>query len=264
MTERTRFVSVTRHPSEQVESDGVAVEEPLEIRVEGRGLVVTMRTPGDDIELVTGFLYSEGVIDSLDDLVAVAKVHNPLDPQDNTVDVRLSPGVSIDEGRFASAQRTLFASSACGVCGKATIEQVIKSVPKLEGCAAIGADWLLSLPERMRHAQPTFDATGGIHAAALFDIDTGQLEVLREDIGRHNAVDKVLGWRMRQDRTPVDDAVLLVSGRAGFEIIQKALIAGVPAVAAIGAPSSMAVQLAEEAGMQLFGFVRESRFNRYC
>jgi FdhD protein len=264
MTARTLCVSVERHPGDRTEEDAVAVEEPLEIRVEGRALVVTMRTPGDDVELVTGFLYSEGVIDDLDDLLTVAKVRNPLDPQDNTIDVRLAPGISVDDGRFASAQRTLFASSACGVCGKATIEQVMKSLEPISPCERINGDWLLELPAKMRKVQSAFDETGGLHAAALFDLQTGALEVLREDVGRHNAVDKVLGWRFREDRVPVDDVLLLVSGRAGFEIIQKALSAGVPALAAVGAPSSLAVQLAEEAGLQLFGFVREGRFNRYC
>ena len=264
MMDRILSVSVERHPGDRTEKDAVVVEEPLEMRVEGQPLVVTMRTPGDDIELVTGFLYTEGVIDSLDDLVKVAKVHNPLDPQDNTVDVRLAPGVSVDDGRFASAQRTLFASSACGVCGKATIEQVMKSLEPISPCPRIDGDWLLQLPAKMRTVQSAFDETGGLHAAALFDLSTGAMEVLREDVGRHNAVDKVIGWRVRQDRLPIDDVLLLVSGRAGFEIIQKALVAGVPALAAVGAPSSLAVQLAAEAGLQLFGFVRDGRFNRYC
>jgi FdhD protein len=257
-------MDIERHPEDTTGEDHLAIEEPLEIRVEGRPFVVTMRTPGDDLELVTGFLFSEGLIEDPDELVAIAKVTNPLDPQDNTIDVRLAPGVDLDDGRFASAQRTLYASSACGVCGKATIEQVMRRVEPIQPCERVNGAWLTTLPDQMRPAQAAFQITGGIHAAALFDLPGGGLEVLREDIGRHNAVDKVLGWRFREDRVPVDDSLLLVSGRAGFEIVQKALIAGVPALAAIGAPSSLAVQLARSGGMQLIGFLRNGRFNRYA
>ena len=254
---------VVRHPSGLRESDVVAVEEPLEIRVEGRPLAVTMRTPGHDRELVAGFLYSEGLVDGADDLAAVAHVRDPADPQDNTVDVRLAEGIRADEGRFASAQRAFYASSSCGVCGKATIENLHVGAPPLDGPVRVDLASLLALPDRMRAAQPTFDATGGLHAAALFSFD-GQLEVLREDIGRHNAVDKVLGHRLLADRVPVDDRVLLVSGRIGFEILQKALVARVPVVAAVGAPSSLAVQLARESNLQLVGFLRDGTCNEYA
>lgn len=255
-------VRVRRHPAGTVHDDVVATEEPLEIRVEGRPLAVTMRTPGHDRELVAGFLYSEGLIDGADDLTAVAHIRNPSDPRDNTVDVRLAAGVSADEGRFASAQRAFFASSSCGVCGKATIDNILVGAPPLESPRRAPPELLVGLPARMRAVQDTFDRTGGLHAAALFDFQ-GELEVLREDIGRHNAVDKVLGHRLLADRVPVDDRILLVSGRVGFEILQKALVARVPVVAAVGAPSSLSADLARRSGVQLFGFLRDGTMNEY-
>ncbi len=249
-------------PEMDWEIDQVATEEPLEIRVEGRPLAVTMRTPGHDEELAAGFLYTEGVIDGADDLAAMAKVLDPLDPQDNTLDVRLASGVDLDGRRFASAQRDLFASSSCGLCGKATIDRILQDAPPLEAPRRAPPELLMGLPPAMQAAQATFATTGGLHAAALFGFD-GVLEVLREDIGRHNAVDKVLGWRLRKDRAPVDDRVLLVSGRAGFELVQKAVLARVPVLAAVGAPSSLAVELAVDSGLQLIGFLRDGRFNVY-
>ena len=257
-------VQVIRHPGGVSEPDRVAVEEPLEIRIEGRALAVTMRTPGHDRELTAGFLYTVGCIDGADDLAAVAHVRDPLDPQDNTVDVRLAAGVRMDDGRFASAQREFYASSSCGICGKATIERVMLGAPALESPLRVPLEALVDLPERMRAAQSTFETTGGLHAAALFSVATGEIQVLREDVGRHNAVDKVLGWRLLQDRVPVDDVVLVVSGRAGFEIVQKALVARVPVLAAVGAPSSLAVSLVLESGMQLVGFLGDGRCNQYA
>ncbi len=241
--------------------DVVAVEEPLEIRLEGRPAAVTMRTPGDDLDLVAGFLLTEGVIDGPDDIVAMAHVADPAHPVANTVDVRLASGVPA--GRRQRAVRELFASSSCGVCGKASIDRILVDRPPLRGHLDLPVDLLVDLPRRLRDAQPAFARTGGLHAAALFDND-GKIECLREDIGRHNAVDKVLGWRLRHDRVPVSDRLLLVSGRAGFEIVQKALVAGVPALAAVGAPSTLAIDLAFEAGMTLIGFLRDGRLNRYC
>ena len=249
-------------PEQAWGQDRVVTEEPLALRVEGRPLAVTMRTPGHDEDLAAGFLYTEGVIDGWDDVAALAKVRDPLDPQNNTLDVRLAAGVDLDDGRFASAQRAFYASSSCGLCGKATIESVLQGAPPLVDPRRASPELLLSLPQAMRAAQDTFERTGGLHAAALFDFDGG-LEVLREDVGRHNAVDKVLGWRLRQDRAPVDDRVLLVSGRAGFELVQKAVMAQVPVLAAVGAPSSLAVELAVESGLQLVGFLRDGRFNVY-
>jgi FdhD protein len=240
-------------------SDLLAVEEPLQIRIEGRSVAITMRTPGDDLDLAAGFLYTEGVIDGEDDLVALAHVDSPHDPQGNTVDALLASGISLE--RRALADRVLFSSSSCGICGKVSIDRIRQSVSPVAPLAVSHAV-LHDLPRQLAAAQSVFDQTGGIHAAALFSAD-GVMEVLREDIGRHNAVDKVIGWRLRQDRVPISDRVLLVSGRAGFEIVQKAAVAGIPVLAAVGAPSSLAASLAAEVGMTLIGFLRDGRYNRY-
>jgi FdhD protein len=240
--------------------DAVAVEEPLEIRIDGRPVAITMRTPGHDLELVSGFLLTEGVIDGADDIRAMAHVDDPSDPQGNTVDTLLAEGVPA--ARRGAADRNLFASSSCGICGKATLDRLMVLAPPITRALSIAPSVLITLPARLLEAQSVFEQTGGIHAAALFST-AGELEVLREDIGRHNAVDKVVGWRLRQDRVPIDDRVLLVSGRAGFEIVQKALVAQISVVAAIGAPSSMAIDLARRGGMTLIGFLRDGRYNCY-
>jgi len=253
---------VCREPSGVQEDDWIVVEEPLEIRVEGRPMAVTMRTPGHDRELAAGFLYTEGCVDGVDDFQAIASVKDPRTQGDNIVDVRLASGTRLDPERFASAQRSLYATSSCGICGKASIDRVLQNTSPVRAIPKVSADLLRGLPEKMRAAQAAFSSTGGIHAAALFTLE-GELEVLREDVGRHNAVDKVLGWRFLADQVPVDDRVLLVSGRAGFELVQKAIMAGVPAMAAVGAPSSLAVDLARSSGMQLIGFLKKDRFNRY-
>jgi len=256
-------VSITRHNSNTIDqdTDQVAVEEPLEIRIEGRSVAVTMRTPGHDLELASGFLLTEGVIDGPDDIHAIAHVDDPSDPQGNTVDTVLASGV--DAARRHTADRSLFASSSCGICGKESIDRVVLNAPKLKKSLVITDAIVLSLPEKLRQAQAVFDQTGGLHAAALFDA-SGALEVIREDIGRHNAVDKVIGWRLENDGIPIDDSILLISGRAGFEIVQKALMAGISVVAAVGAPSSLAVSLAAKSGLTLIGFLRDGRFNRYA
>lgn len=241
--------------------DHVAIEEPLAIRIDGRPVAVTMRTPGDDLELTAGFLLTEGVIDGIDDVTAMAHIDNPSSPRGNTVDTVLATGV--EAGRRRAADRSFFASSSCGICGKESIDRIVLNAPSLTTKLEISDAVLMSLPNRLQEAQDVFNQTGGLHAAALFDA-SGNLEVLREDIGRHNAVDKVIGWRLRRDRVPIDDRLLLVSGRAGFEIIQKALMAGISKVAAVGAPSSMAVALAEKSGLELVGFLRDGRFNRYA
>ena len=255
-------VDITRHTKDGCTqaTDQLAVEAPLEIRIEGRPVAVTMRTPGHDLELAAGFLLTEGVIDGPDDIQALAHIDDPSDPHGNTVDTVLASGVPA--ARRHAADRSTFASSSCGICGKESIDRIVLSAPPLSSTLSIDASIMLELPDTLRAAQAVFEQTGGLHAAALFS-STGELEVLREDIGRHNAVDKVIGWRLHQDRMPVDDRVLLVSGRAGFEIVQKALMAGISAVAAVGAPSSMAVALAEKSQMTLIGFLRDGRFNRY-
>ena len=262
MSKSTRPVSVehvTKDGTEQ-RDDFVASEEPLEIRIDGRPVAITMRTPGDDLELVAGFLLTEGVIDGIDDIQAMAHVDDPSDPRGNTVDTVLAAGVPA--ARRGKADRAMYASSSCGVCGKASIDRLLVNAPAITHTLDPDPEILLGLPAQLREAQTIFEQTGGLHAAALVSV-TGEIEVLREDIGRHNAVDKVIGWRLRNDRVPVDDRILFVSGRAGFEIVQKALVARIPVVAAVGAPSSMAVQLAEESGLSLVGFLRDGRYNRY-
>lgn len=243
----------------RAEEDLLAVEEPLELRIEGQPYLVTMRTPGDDEELAAGLLLSEGIIEGRDDLVALAHVHAPRDPRRNTVDVRLAAGVRPPP----EAGRTVQASAACGICGSASVDHVLRRLPaRAEPVRLPPADVILGLPEALRAAQSTFHRTGGLHAAALFD-RRGTLELLREDIGRHNAVDKVVGARLLADRLPLEGTVLLSSGRIGFEIVQKAAVAGVEVVCAVGAPSSLAAELAWRAGIVLVGFLRDGRFNVY-
>ncbi len=242
------------------EDDWLAVEEPLQIRIEGRPVAVSMRTPGDDLDLAAGFLYTEGVIDGPDDLVALAHVDDPLDPQGNTVDAVLAGGVPA--ARRHAADRVLFASSSCGICGKESIDRIRLALSPITERPKLSPAVLHHLPVQLQQAQTVFGHTGGLHAAALFTL-AGDAEVIREDIGRHNAVDKVIGWRLRGDRVPVDHRILLVSGRAGFEIVQKAAVARIPVLAAVGAPSSLAVELASAVGMQLLGFFRNGRYNQY-
>jgi len=219
--------TVRRHPHGEPDQDWLVAEEPLEMRVEGRPLAVTLRTPGHDLDLVAGFLYTEGVIDGPDDLSALAHVDDPRDPRGNTVDCVLSGGVLAHRDAIEKATRELYATSSCGVCGKASIDKLTISAGPLTRRHEPDPSVLLELPERLRAAQSAFQHTGGLHAAGLFSFD-GTPEIVREDIGRHNAVDKVLGHRLRADRAPVDDRILLVSSRAGFEIVQKAVWRGFP------------------------------------
>lgn len=247
-------------PLGEVELDELAAEEPLEIRIEGRSLAVTLRTPGHDLELAAGFLLSEGVIDGPDDLVALA--HVPADPSGNTVDTVLAGGVQAHREAVERATRELYATSSCGICGKASIDRLRLLAPPLPRRVEPDPEVLRRLPDPLRAAQRGFRRTGGLHGAALFDLD-GEMEVAREDVGRHNAVDKVLGYRLLADRVPVDDRILLVSSRAGFEIVQKARMAGVPVVACMGAATSLAVDLARDGGVVLVGFLGRERFVRY-
>jgi FdhD protein len=254
---------VERWPSGERGPDDLAVEEPLEIRVEGHSLAITMRTPGDDLDLVAGFLYTEGIVDGPDDLVALAHVASPADPRENTVDCRLGGGVATHREALDRARREIYATSSCGICGKASIDRVHLHAPPLPAAVEPDPDVLSGLPAKLAAAQSGFSRTGGLHAAALFTLD-GTLEAIREDVGRHNAVDKVLGARLRAGRVPVDDRLLAVSSRAGFEIVQKALVARVPVVAVLGAATSLAVDLATASGLSLYGFVRPDRFVRYA
>ena len=247
-------------------ADLLAVEEPLGIRVDGIALTMTMRTPGDDIELAAGFLASENIVRSPADIVTMtvcdgtACGHVDHDGLGNIVDVRLAPGVTIAPG----AKRSFLTTSACGVCGKTSIRDICE-LPRAavsEDPAQIAPDVLAVLPDRLREAQRVFSRTGGLHAAGLFTTD-GELVAVREDVGRHNAVDKIVGWALLAGRLPLAGHILLVSGRASFELVQKAALAGIPVLAAVSAPSSLAADLAEEAGLTLVGFLRGQSMNVY-
>nr|WP_315267687.1 formate dehydrogenase accessory sulfurtransferase FdhD [Microbacterium lemovicicum] len=248
-------------------ADTLAVEEPLEIRVAGTPLAVTMRTPGHDVELAAGFLVSEGVISAGGDLLGAIHCGGPgtggAENTYNVLDVTLAPGVAPPAPEVA---RNFYTTSSCGVCGKASIEAV-RTVSVHDASTddvQVEAAALAAYPDRLRAEQAVFDKTGGLHAAALFDMRTGELLVLREDVGRHNAVDKVVGWAAQHDRLPLRGVALQVSGRASFELVQKAAMAGIPLLAAVSAPSSLAVELAGEQGITLVGFLRGDTMNIYA
>jgi len=244
--------------------DTLAAEEPLEIRVGGRPLTVTMRTPGDDFDLARGFLVSEGVVTSAGDVAAIRYCAGATVGGANTynvVDVLLDGAVPAPD---ASLERNFYTTSSCGVCGKASLEAV-RTVSRWSVDAdpvRLSTTTITTLPDKLRDAQRVFDRTGGLHAAGLFDAD-GTLACVREDVGRHNAVDKVIGWAAGQGHLPLTGMTLMVSGRASFELVQKAVMAGVPALAAVSAPSSLAVDLAREMGLTLVGFLRGSTMNVY-
>lgn len=241
--------------------DQVAREEPLEIRVRGRSVAVTMRTPGHDEELAAGFLLTEGLLRQRDDVIEIAPcTQGEAALTGNVLNVFLAPGVEVD---FDQLTRHVFASSSCGLCGKATIDEVHQHFPPVTSALKVSAATLLALPAKLRAAQATFEQTGGLHGAAIFDV-TGELVVAREDVGRHNAVDKVLGYGLLNGLLPFERHILLVSGRASFEIMQKALAARVPVVAAVSAPSSLAVEFARESGQTLAGFLRGETMNVYA
>jgi FdhD protein len=240
--------------------DYLAAEEPLEMRAGRYSLGVTLRTPGDDEELVAGFLFTEGIVARQEDLVALQMPSDEV-PERNLVRVTLGPRVRLAPN---SAARRFSAGSACGVCGKASITQLRRrGLRRPETASPFDPEMLCQLPPRLRAAQAVFGRTGGLHAAALF-APSGDLLVLREDIGRHNAVDKVVGWAFLSGRLPLTGHVLVVSGRGGFEIVQKTIAAGIPLLASVSAPSSLAVQLARELGLTLVGFLRGRRFVIYA
>jgi len=240
--------------------DQLAKEEPLEIRVRGRSIAVTMRTPGNDDELAAGFLVSEGLIRKREEVVEIAHCQRGEAADfENTLNVFLAPSVEID---FEKLTRHVFASSSCGLCGKASIEAVHQHFAPVESQMKIARAKILGLSKRLMKAQPAFAKTGGLHAAGIFDAQ-GKLVVLREDVGRHNAVDKVIGHGFLRGLLPFDNHLLLVSGRASFEIMQKALAARVPMVCAVSAPSSLAVEFAHESGQTLIGFLRGETMNIY-
>lgn len=263
MNDAVREVRVQRHPAGSSE-DAVVVEEPLEIRIGAEPLAVLMRTPGDDRALAAGFLLTEGVIDGLDDLRALEPCSDPNKPNAaNTIVALLSEGCSLDRSRLERARRQFFASSSCGLCGKATIENLHVDVPPQPRFLTVPRGLVLSSGERARAGQAVFGRTGGLHGVALFDLGGARLGAA-EDVGRHNAMDKVVGRRLLDDALPLDDHVLWISGRAGFEVVQKALVARAGALISVGAPSSLAVELAERSRMTLIGFATAGRFNVYA
>jgi FdhD protein len=247
-------------------ADLLAAEEPLGIRVDGAALTLTMRTPGDDLELAAGFLVGEAIVRSLADIAWMRLCdgsvcgHGDHDGLGNIADVTLARGVAVPPG----ARRNFLTTSACGICGKASIRDicVMPHAALADDPARFTAELLATLPGRLRDAQRVFASTGGLHAAGLFTVD-GEMIVVREDVGRHNAVDKVVGWALLNGRLPLAGCVLLVSGRASFELVQKAVLAGIPLLAAVSAPSSLAVDLAQEAGLTLVGFLRGPSMNVY-
>jgi FdhD protein len=266
-------------PVDEQFDDLLAVEEPLEIRLgfreDGklthRAISITMRTPGDDEVLAAGFLFTEGIVKHRDQIELIRHCGPNAEPRvrsaesvwqaTNTVRVDLSDAFNLDLKRL---ERHFYTSSSCGVCGKSSIEALhigAKRLPQDGFC--VSSDVVHSLPAALRDSQNIFDQTGGLHASALFDRD-GNIDLIKEDVGRHNALDKVIGEEFLDGETPLSERILMVSGRASFELVQKALMAGIPILAAVGAPSSLAVELASEFGMTLIGFVREGRFNVYC
>ena len=244
----TKRAAVRRLPEEAAEDDRLAVEEPLEIRVNGQAVAVTMRTPGNDVELALGFCLTEG-------LRPVA-AQPPEDLAANIVEVD-APGADL-----SLVQRSFYTSSSCGVCGKGALEAVAVAAPRVESDLVIPFDIIASMPDRLRSSQATFEATGGLHATGLFAPD-GEVLCVREDVGRHNAMDKVVGWALTAGLVPLSRLLLCVSGRLSFELVQKASVAGCPVVVAVGAPSSLAVELATDRGVTLCGFVRDGRATVY-
>jgi FdhD protein len=263
VTARRRVRHVTTNDT-VARPETLVVEEPLEIRVNGTPLTVTMRTPGSDVELAQGFLLTEGIISRRDDIVSVRYCRGTESDGTNSynvLDVTLGPDVPVPD---VDPTRNFYTTSSCGVCGKASLEAVrliSKHCPG-DDPSTIGAETLSALPDKLRDGQKVFAATGGLHGAALFESD-GTALVIREDIGRHNAVDKVIGWALERRRIPLSGTVLLVSGRASFELTQKAVMAGIPVLAAVSAPSSLAVDLASQSGLTLVAFLRGHSMNIY-
>lgn len=258
-TTPVQMTRVLRTGAASILKDETAREEPLEIRVEGRSVAVVMRTPGHDVELAAGFLVTEGVIQKPRDVLEITQCPATTDSKGNIVDVLLGGAVV----NWDSLTRHVFSASSCGLCGKTSIDSVFQKFPAVTSAWKVSAEILWSLPDQLRQAQEAFAKTGGLHASAIFDLK-GNLVVLREDVGRHNALDKVLGHCLLNGMLPLDQHILLVSGRVSFEIIQKALAGGIAMVAAISAPSSLAVEFAEEANQTLVGFLRNETLNIYC
>ncbi|MCA1964670.1 MAG: formate dehydrogenase accessory sulfurtransferase FdhD [Prosthecobacter sp.] len=262
-TQQVQMQRVTLPQTVVEKTDVVAREEPLEIRVEGRSVAVVMRTPGHDEELAAGFLVTEGVVRSAREILEISQCPSTENQHGNVVDVLLAGGAVVD---WQNLTRHVFSASSCGICGKTSIESVFQNfppVPALECPLRVDAELLAGLPEALRAAQEAFTLTGGLHASAVFDA-RGRMLVIREDVGRHNALDKVIGWALREGHLPLHQHLLLVSGRVSFEIMQKALAAGLPLVAAVSAPSSLAVEFAQQSGQTLVGFLRGREMNLYA
>lgn len=259
MTNAVRPVEIVRVGRESgAATDVAAAEEPLEIRLDGQAFVVTMRTPGADADLAAGFLLSEQLVRAADDIADI----RPCTLSDNILYVTLAGDAAVRAAEAIKSRRHVTATSACGVCGRRSIDDLMNDGRTVDSTMLVGRHVIQRLPGTLRAAQQAFDQTGGLHAAGLFDAE-GALLRIAEDVGRHNAVDKVLGAELRSGRLPLSDRILFVSGRTSFEIIQKAVMAGVAVVAAVSAPSSLAIDLAREANVTLLGFVRGSAFNIY-
>ena len=266
MSEALRSVDVirVRGAARAAESDRAATEEPLELRLHDQPFAVIMRTPGADRELAAGFLLAERVIGGADDLGTIAHCTDPAaDHPENVVDVTLANGSAEAIDRLLAGRRQVTTSSSCGMCGRRTIESLATEVAPLRAAWSVPASTIAALPERLRARQAVFDETGGLHAAGLFARD-GSLVDIAEDVGRHNAVDKIVGRMLMREALPLSDHLLCVSGRTSFEIVQKAIFAGIPIVAAVSAPSSLAIELAQEYGVTLVGFIRGDSFNIYA
>lgn len=256
----TRVVRLRSNQPSREELDEIAVEEPLEIRVEGKSVAVVMRTPGHDRELAAGFALTEGIIRSARDIFEITSCLTTANPNDHVMNISLADPARFDAARLS---RHVFSSSSCGVCGKATIEAAMRQFPQIEAAPEVGSKILRGLPAKLAAAQRTFQRTGGLHACALFDL-AGDLLLLREDVGRHNALDKVVGHELLANHLPLGDRILLLSGRVSFEMTQKALAAGIATIAAISAPSSLAVDFARASKQTLVGFLRDERMNLYA
>lgn len=258
-TVSSRVHTIADGAPERDRADWVAVEAPLEIRLGPKPATVLMRTPGDDEELVRGFLFSEGIISSADDIVGMRRPPDlPAAQQGNVITVQLA-----SPRRGAGIDRNFYSSSGCGVCGKKTIASLEVKGAVSDSRLRVERGVLATLPDRLRAAQPTFAKTGGVHASGLFTPD-GELVAVREDVGRHNALDKLIGWALAAGKVPLADYLLLVSGRVSYELVQKAVVASLPLIAAVGAPSSLAVELAERFNLTLVGFLRPDTMNVYA
>ena len=264
MENHSRAIKINKYRDGESNSieDFVAVEEPLEIRIENRSIAIVMRTPGHDQELTAGFLLSEGAIKNSKEIFEISEcINQSKDDKEigNYVDVILTDNSNFN---FENLTRHVFTSSSCGVCGKATLESVMTDFEKIQKTTKISPEKILKLPEKLLLAQETFKKTGGLHASALFD-ENGEIVIIREDVGRHNALDKVIGYALLNNMLPLQNHILLLSGRISFELMQKSLAAGIPTIAGISAPSSLAVDFAKESGQNLIGFLRENTMNIY-